>query len=95
MREVLQRIAPVIRALGYRGSGQNYRKTEGDFVFVINFQSSSWGDRFYVNLGAQPVFIPAEGDADLKRLKEYECVLRRRVGEEWPWQMPESLFASL
>jgi hypothetical protein len=41
-----------------------------------------------VNLGAQPVFIPAEGYADLDKLKEYECVLRRRVGVEWPWDMP-------
>jgi hypothetical protein len=84
-----------LRALGFRGSGQNYRKAEGDFVFVINFQGSQWGRHFYVNLGAQPVFIPAEGDADLAKLKEYECVLRQRVGNDWPWQMSDELLASL
>ena len=84
VKEVLKRVGPTLRALGFRGSGQNYRKQEGDFIFVINFQGSRWGDRFYVNLGAQPIFIPAEGDADLTKLKEYECVLRRRVGNEWP-----------
>ena len=95
MKEVLKRVAPSLRALGFRGSGQNYRKEEGDFIFIINFQGSRWGDNFYVNLGAQPIFIPAEGDADLGKLKEYECVLRQRVGKEWPWQMSDHLFASL
>jgi Domain of unknown function (DUF4304) len=95
MREVLKRVVPNLRALRFRGSGQTYRKREGDFVFVINFQGSRWGDGFYVNLGAQPVFIPAEGGADLEKLKEYECVLRRRVGGEWSQLMSEDGFVSL
>jgi len=95
LKDVLKRVAPILRGLGFRGSGQNYRKTDGDFVLVVNFQGSRWGDNFYVNLGAQPIFIPAEGDADLKTLKEYECILRRRVGTEWPWQMSDQLFDSL
>lgn len=95
MKELLKRVAPVLRELGFRGSGQNYRKAEGDFVFVINFQGSRSGDKFYVNLGAQPVFIPAEGNAHLEKLKEYECILRRRVGREWPWQMSDEMFVAL
>jgi hypothetical protein len=95
MQEVLKKIAPVLRALGFRGSGQNYRKSDGDFVFVINFQGSRSGDNFYVNLGAQPVFVPAEGDADLTKLKEYECILRRRVGRDWPWRMSDKSLALL
>lgn len=93
-RELLQQIAQFVRALGFRGSGQHFRKYEGDFAFVVNIQGSSSGDKFYVNLGAQPVFIPAEGNADLKKLEEYECVLRTRVGDAWPWQMPEDLIAT-
>jgi len=92
---VLKKIAPLLRGMGFRGSGQNYRKVAGDFVFVINFQGSRWGDNFYVNLGAQPAFVPAEGHADLKKLKEYECILRRRVGHEWPWQMSDDSLATL
>lgn len=95
MKEVLKKVAPSLRARGFRGSGQNYRKREGDFIFVINFQGSRWGDNFYVNLGAHPVFIPAEGDADLSKLKEYECMLRRRVGDDWPWQLSDELFVQL
>src|SRR5262249_10196279 len=95
VKEVLKRVAPGLRALGFRGSGPNYRKQQGDFIFVINFQGSQSGDRFFVNLGAQPVFIPAEGDAELGKLKEYQCVLRERVGQDWPWQMSDGHFASL
>lgn len=95
MREVLLKIGPVLRSLGFRGSGQNFRKTEADFVFVVNFQGSRWSERFYVNLGAQPTFIPAERDADLRKLKEYECIFRRRVGQDWLWDLPETDFANL
>lgn len=95
MQDVLKKLAPSLRSLGFRGSGQNYRKTEREFVLVINFQGSRWGDNFYVNVGAQPAFIPAEGNADLKKLKEYECVLHRRVRTEWPWEMSDDMTATL
>ena len=95
MKEVLKKIAPILRALGFQGSGQNYRKREGEFVFVINFQGSRWGDKFFVNLGAQPLFIPAEGDADVKTLREYQCVFRRRIGDDWPWQISDETFSQL
>jgi hypothetical protein len=95
MREALKQIVPELRAIGFRGSGQTYRKSEGDFVFVVNFQRSRWGDVFYVNLGAQPTFIPTEGGADLTRLKEYECILRRRVGEDWPLPLSDPRAAEL
>jgi len=79
-----------VRSHGFRGSGQNFRKLEGDFVFVVNFQGSEAARRFYINLGAQPVFIAAEGNRppDPKNQKEYECVFRRRVrGGSWPWDV--------
>jgi len=95
MKDALKKIAPVVRALDFRGSGQNYRKVDGYFVFVINFQGSKYGDDFFINLGAQPTFIPAEGDCDLSKIKEYECVFRRRVGESWPWEMDDHAFEIL
>jgi hypothetical protein len=93
--DILKKLAPHVRALGFRGSGQTYRKTDGDFVFIINFQGSRSADTFYINLAAQPVFIPAEGDADLAKLKEYECMLRTRVGRDWPRQMSDAALAAL
>ncbi len=92
MREILKQFAPKLRARGFRGSGQNFRKVDGDFVFVVNFQGSLGGDVFYVNLGAQPSFIPTENNTDLnpKSLKEYDCVFRTRVGKAWHWEMSAS-----
>jgi hypothetical protein len=95
VKDILKKIAPHLRTKGFRGSGQNYRKTDGDFIFIINFQGSSWGEKFYVNLGAQPVFIPAESEADMKKLKEYQCILRRRVGQDWPWVMSDTMLTTL
>lgn len=89
MKEVLKSLGANIRNLGFKGSGHNYRKVEDDYIFVINIQGSRAGDVFYINLGAQPTFIPAECDAALATLKEYECVMRSRVGDEWRWVMHE------
>lgn len=95
MKELLKLIAPRMRELGFKGSGQNFRRSEGDFIFLINFQSSRTGEAFFINLGAQPTFVPAECDAEFKSLKEYECVLRRRVGAEWSWTMSEQGLAAM
>lgn len=95
MKDLLKELGAFIRALGFKGSGQNFRKTEVDFVFVINIQGSRTGDVFFVNLGAQPVFVPAEGDATLATLKEHECIMRSRVGSEWPWALPSDSVAML
>ncbi len=85
MKEVLQRAGTMIRAWGYQGSGQNYRRHAGDVIFVINFQKSRSGDYFFVNFGGQPTEIPDEGENEpnAKTLKEYECVFRHRLRGEW------------
>lgn len=90
MKETLSHLGAHIRALGFKGSGQNFRKVEDEFIFVVNIQGSRSGNVFYVNLGAQPTFIPAECDAPLSTLKEYECVMRRRVGNESDWGLDEA-----
>nr|WP_091656676.1 DUF4304 domain-containing protein [Massilia sp. PDC64] len=79
-----------IRTLGFKGRGQNFRRVEGEYIFIINIQGSRSGEVFYINLGAQPTFIPAECDASLSTLKEYECVMRRRVGNEWNRDLDEA-----
>lgn len=95
MKELLKELGTFIRALGFKGSGQNFRKTEVDFVFVINIQGSRTGGVFFVNLGAHPVFVPAECDAALTTLREHECIMRSRVGSEWPWALPSDAVAML
>jgi hypothetical protein len=95
LKEILRYLGAHIRSLGFKGSGQHFRRVEDDFVFVINIQGSSSGDVFYVNLGAQPTFIPAECDAPLATLKEYECVMRRRVGKAWSWVLDDETRVAL
>jgi hypothetical protein len=104
MRKPPPNAVALLRSLGFRGSGQNFRKIQEMFAFVVNFQGSTSGDRFYVNIGAQPLFIPSEGagpsfrpgdTAAAKKLKEYECIFRGRVGEWWPWDISAREAASL
>jgi hypothetical protein len=92
--EIFKQAALALRELGFKGSNPTYRKFDGDFVFVINFQRSQYGDVFYVNLGAQPTAVPAIADASLKTLKEYECIWRQRVGRDWPMQQSEPQFTA-
>lgn len=99
MKEVLARVGPMLRALGFHGASRVYRKRDGDFVFVIEFRAKRVRASFCVSLGAQPLFIPSRGDGDLARLRAHDCLLRwsviapHRVTGEWPCQMPASLFA--
>jgi hypothetical protein len=90
LKDILQYLGAHIRALGFKGSGKTFRRVEEDYVFVINIQKSRTGEGFFINLGAQPTFIPAECGAALSTLKEYECVMRRRVGDEWTWTLNDA-----
>lgn len=94
MRESVKKLQPLLRERGFRQAGPNFRKSDGDLLYVINLQSTRDGVKFYVNLGAQPVFIPIEGlptqNADARTIKEYECVIWTRVGNDWRWDMSDS-----
>ncbi len=81
LKDVLAVVAPRLRAHGYKGSGQNYRLADENAVSVLNFQKSSGGERFYVNVGVQPLFVPTEGEStpDAKKIKEPECIFRTRL----------------
>ncbi len=92
MVEIFKKTALTLRELGFRGSGQTYRKLDGEFVFIVNFQRSRWGDAFYVNLGAQPTFVPVETPHASKALLEVDCIWRARVGDQWPYEMSEAQF---
>ena len=76
-------LAPVLRADGFKGSGRNYRRVFNGVVQVLNVQGSRWGGSFAINLGLQPLAIPAILDRPVKpnKLGEIDCVLRRRLRE--------------
>lgn len=81
MKEILKQVTPLIREWGFKGSGQNYYVFNDQSAAIINFQKSSGGDRFYINLGVQPLFVPTEGDEKVepKKIKEYSCIFRKRL----------------
>jgi hypothetical protein len=95
MREILKRLGAALRMEGFRGSGQDFRKHEDDFIFLVNFQRSKWGNEFFVNLGAQPDFIPLDFNADWATLKEYDCCFQRRVGGTWKMEPTEAEASAL
>lgn len=90
--------APVVRELGFKGSGRHFRRVDGEFAQTVNLQGSQYGGKFAVNLGLQPVSIPNEvGETvDPKTIKEIECVFRSRLTYDardtwWPYgDDPES-----
>jgi hypothetical protein len=94
MDDILKDIGSMLKAWGLKGSGQNYRKIGDQSVMVVNFQISTNPDRFYVNLGVQPLFIEDESGKlpDSKKLKEHDCIFRKRIPPPegmlgWPRQL--------
>ena len=76
-------LAPALRADEFKGSGRNYRRVYNGVVQALNVQGSRWGGSFAINLGLQPLAIPAILDrpVDPKKIGEIDCVLRRRLRE--------------
>ncbi|QQS09569.1 MAG: DUF4304 domain-containing protein [Phycisphaerales bacterium] len=64
-KELLKRSAAILRAHGFKGSGQNYTRDCGEVWQVVNFQKSMWSVQrdhllsFYINLSAYLPFDPA------------------------------------
>jgi hypothetical protein len=78
MKETFKEIAVLIRIFGFKGSGQNFYRIGSDVVLVINLQKSSDSNRFYINIGVQPLILLGENN-DPKKVKEYECMFRERI----------------
>jgi hypothetical protein len=38
-------VAPVLRSLGFKGSGTRFHRSEGDWRLALNFQLSKWNTR--------------------------------------------------
>lgn len=100
IKSAIADVIPLIRSWGFKGSVPTFRLITNRFVLVINFQGSSGGSRYYVNLGVQPLFVQTEGESlpDAKQIKEYECIFRDRVDppEDLPgWPYDESYAPTL
>ena len=85
---------PTLRAQGFRGSGATLRRIDGDLLHLFNFQGSSGGEGFYVNLG---VHIASLGGPPLDKALEHNCAFRQRMdplrdtaGRRWPYGSSEA-----
>jgi hypothetical protein len=83
--QILRWMRSHLRNWRYVGRGQTFRRLDGDVVFVISFQKSRWGKRFFMNLGAQPLGIPDQTEAvpATDTIAESDCVFRSPVALDW------------
>ena len=84
--ELIALLKPLFKNNGFSKSALNFCKNTTNFIYVVNFQKSSWNDseytRFYINCGIYGSFIEATlGKEALSKPKEYECHFRARAHE--------------
>jgi hypothetical protein len=74
---------PLLRADGFKGSGNTFRRIKGDRIDIVNIQGSRDGGKCCINLASHFSFLPAAGGrvSDPKKFKEYDCTFRDRLRE--------------
>lgn len=91
--------ATLLRADGFRGSGNTFRRINGERIRIVNIQRSQAGGKCCVNLAVHFAFLPSDGGrpvTDPKKLKEYECTFRGRLHDGsksdhwWPYGASEA-----
>ncbi len=75
--------ASAIRAEGFKGSGRNFRRINGNLIHVINVQGSQYNRSFAVNLGVHLTLLPDSIGrvVNPKKITEPSCELRRRMSK--------------
>lgn len=74
--------APRLRELGFKGSGSNFCRVQGEVINTINIQGNKYGGSSAVNLGLHLTFLPVNWKdelPDLKKIKEVDCEFRNRL----------------
>ena len=97
---VRDRFAPELRSLGFKGSGQNFRRIQDDLINTVNIQGNKYGGSVAVNLGVHLVFLPVDWCDEMpdpSKIKEVNCVFRDRLApgnrSDYWWKY-EGLFRS-
>ena len=86
-----EEFAPRLRNIGFKGSGQNFRRLNGEIINTINIQGHKYGGSCAVNLGLHLSFLPVNWSdqlPDVKTIKEVDCEFRKRLapknkGDYW------------
>src|SRR5689334_2828157 len=88
-KAIQDQFAPSLRRDGFSGTGQRYWRVVGGQCQLVEIQGSRNGGKFAVNMGIQPMSVPLlSGELpEPKRLREMECLFRRRLaiqkGDQW------------
>lgn len=51
MNILSEQMKPVMKQIGFRVKKNSFYRISGDFIQVINFQKSMWGNLYYINVG--------------------------------------------
>lgn len=77
-----EEFAPKLRDAGFKGSGQNFRRINGEIINIINIQAHKYGGSCSVNLGLHLTFLPLNRAAqlpDIRKIREIDCEFRMRL----------------
>ena len=81
---IKEHIAPFLKKQGFKKQNLNFYKTEGDVIFMFNFQKNSYNSvdyvSFFINCGIYSTEIMQVIGAPVSpNPKEYECVYNARI----------------
>ncbi|MDJ0759699.1 MAG: DUF4304 domain-containing protein [Woeseiaceae bacterium] len=77
-----ERFAPELRKLGFKGSGNHFRRVRGEVINAINIQGNKYGGSCAVNLGLHLAFLPYNWKSEIPdptKIKEIDCEFRSRL----------------
>jgi hypothetical protein len=98
LAQIKQVFVPVLKADGFTGSGNTYRRVTGDVIHVLTLQGSVSGGRCCVCLGIHLSFLPGQGSLsapDPKIIDVPDCEFSSRLtplGQSdawWPYGVSE------
>lgn len=95
-KAIQTQFAPMLRRDGFSGTGQRYWRVLSGQCQLVEVQSSRDGGKFAVNLGIQPLAVPLLSgvEPEPKRMREMDCLLRRRLAIQksdqwWDYQLTQ------
>lgn len=76
-------LTPCLRADGFTGSSNRYRRVVDGWVQVVSVQGARGGGSFAINLAVQPLAVPdvLGNTPDQRKITEELCEFRRRLSE--------------
>ncbi len=73
-----------IRKLGFKGTGLNYNKQSGHYIYSIQIFSDKWGGQCWVEVGVHLDFIPDSSHMKIimpSRVKTIDSMIRKTIEE--------------